>query len=233
MTEPNLQNGGTATTPPTDQNPQGGTALPTGPDGTPFDPNRAMELINKLREEGKSANDEIRKLKADLEARQAELRQANESDAERQERERAEAEAKAAQAAEQVSKATETLRKGLLLAELAKPQYGIVDAQAAAALITGVQYAEDGTPSNLTTPGEDGKTLMDRFLEQRPFLKHTPPTPGVPVVNGGAGANQPPGPSLTAAEIKAAEQLGMTPERYAAMRNVSSINDYEALQKAQ
>lgn len=233
MTEPNPQIGGTATTPPTEPNQQGGTALPTGPDGKPFDPNRAMELISKLREETREKDAEIKKANAELEARLAELKQANESDAERQERERAEAEAKAAQAAEQVSKATETLQRAHLLAELAKPQYGIVDAQAAAALITGVQYAEDGTPSNLTTPGEDGKTLMERFLEQRPFLKHTPPTPGVPVVNGGAGANQPPGPSLTAAEIKAAEQLGMTPERYAAMRNVSSINDYEALQKAQ
>lgn len=201
-----------------------------GPDGQPYDPERQQDLIRKLRAEIHEKDSKLTAAQA-AEAELAAIKQAQETEAQRIQREKEEAEQRAAQAAETAAAATAALQKGHLLAELAKPEHGIVDVQAAAALLTGVQYDDQGKPTNLTTSEGETPSLLQRFLAEKPYLKATPATPAptpAPVVNGGGGSGGGPGPSLTAAEVKAAEEAGMSAEDYAAFKNVGSLADYEA-----
>lgn len=145
------------------------------------------------------------------EARLAELERAQESDAQRVQRERDEAIANAATA-------QEALRRGYLLAELAKAEHGIVDAESAAALITGVEFGEDGKPTNAAA-------RITALLDAKGFLKATPVTPEpprAPAINGGSGTAGAAPPDLTPEQIAFAQKQGISPEKYAAWLNVST-----------
>jgi multidrug efflux pump subunit AcrA (membrane-fusion protein) len=197
-----------------------------GPDGKPWDPQRQQDLIAKLREENREKDAKLAAAQA-AEEELAKLRQQQETDEQRRARELAEAQSKAEQAAEQAAASTEALRKGYLLAELAKPEHGIVDAEAAAALITGVEYGEDGRPTNAAEK-------VAAMLEGRPFLRAVPAAPAAaPNLNGGGGTNPAPAPPLTPEEVAAAKQYGMTPEKYAQWRDAKSIEDFRALSQPQ
>lgn len=237
MSTPDTQNPPTpaAAAPAPEPAPVAPAAPATGPDGQPWDPQRQQDLITKLRGEVSGLEAKLKKAETDLASANAEIetyRQAQETEAQRIERERAEAEERAAQATEMAANATAVLRKGNLLAELSKPEHGIVDVQAAVALIQGVEYDDQGQPVNLTTSEGETPSLLDTFLAEKPYLKAqgTPaPAPTPPNLNGGGGGQQIPGPSLTPEELAAAKQFGMTPERYAAMRDARTVDDVAAL----
>lgn len=201
------------------------------PDPTPdhkldddaYDKDRAMATIKKLREEvkvAKAAGRDAADLKARLDAIEAEKL----TDQERLERRAADAEATTAAA-------TAKLRRANLLVELAKPEHGIVNATAAAKLIEGVEYDDNDEPSNLAS-------LLDDFLKANAFLKAAQGggTGGGAAgdLNAGDGGKGGKAPALTAEQLAMAEQLGMTPERYAAFTidNARSVDEMSAQSKA-
>lgn len=202
------------------------TATPPAADATPppattpadeFDRDRAMATIHAQREKEKQ-------LKAELaEAKKAADRLAEIEAAQMTEQEKA---VKRAEEAEKLAAAAmEQMRTGLLLAELAKPEHGIVDAEAAAALITGVEYDDHGRPTNATD-------RITALLEAKGFLKATgaaAATVAKPTINSGAGTTPAPGPNLLPEEVQMAEKLGMSPERYAALKEVRNAADYQKL----
>ncbi len=192
------------------------------PDDDAFDKERALTTIRKLREAEKEGKDAKRRL-AELETKLAEFEQRDLSDKEKLEKRNAELEAKVADAQKQ-------LRQANLLAELAKPEHGIVNAAAAAKLINGVEYGDDGTPANLDD-------VLPAFLEQNAFLKGTPAKPNsAPDVDAGKGAGDAKPPALTAEELAAAQATGKTPEQFAAFKKppgeAFTLADYEKAQEA-
>lgn len=172
-----------------------------------------------------------RQKEADLNAQIAEGRKAQERLAEL-EAANLSAEEKAAQERENDRKAAaegrEALRQGRLLAALAKSEHQIVDAEAAAALITGVEYDETGTPTNLAD-------RVEALLTERAFLKRPDTTTSpakAPNLNGGSGTGGAAPPSLTAEQIEFAAKIGKTPEQYAAWLDAKSPEDAAKIAQA-
>lgn len=205
----------TAVTPPA-ETPDPKTA--TDPDGgDTFDKDRAMATIQRQRDEEKRLKAELKaaKEKADrLDALEAEKLSEQEKAAKRAE----EAERKAATADAKLQRAN-------LIAALSDPSLGIVNARAAAKLIDGVEYDDDGEPTNLGSVDEKG-SLIASFLEQNAFLRGQPPKPKAPSLDGGDG-DEKPKPSLTAEEQRAAEAYDMTHEEYAVFKDGGSLADLE------
>lgn len=171
------------------------------PDDDVFDKDRAMATIHKLRDELKEAKKTGGKV-AELEAKLQAIEDADKTELEKAQARIAALETETATAAERVKAAN-------LLVELAKPEHGIVNARAAAKLIEGVEYGDDGKPSNLDT-------ILPGFLEENAFLKGEPGKPKPPNANGGAGGGDDKPPALTADQLEWAKKLGMTAEEYAA-----------------
>ena len=116
------------------------------------------------------------------------------------------------------------IRQAKLLAELAKPDYGIVDARSAAKLLEGVEYDDDGNPTNLGAPDEQD-SLLAKFLDSHKFLVGEQRKPAPPSLNGNEGTGGEKPPQLTAEELAAADQYGMKPEEYQAFKNGGSIEE--------
>ena len=89
-----------------------------------------------------------------------------------------------------------------------------------------IEYGEDGEPKNL---GD----VLAALLEREPVLKGQAPKPKPGQINAGAGSGGEKPPALTAEELEAATTTGMTPERYAAMKNVKSYDEWQALREAE
>lgn len=196
-----------ATTPP---------APPAEPPVDEWDKDRAKATILAQREEAKALKAQLSEAKK-AQDRLAEIEAATLTEQEKALQRAEDAEAKAATA-------TATLQRGYLLAELAKPEHGLVDAETAAALITDVQYDDDGRPVNLAD-------RITALVEAKGFLKAGPtPPPAAPQINGGSGTQQVPPPNLSADEIKAAQAAGKSPEDWNALKNVQSIEDWNRLQ---
>ncbi len=199
------------------------TATPAPPDpDEPFDKDRAMALITKLREEVKDAK-AAGKEAGELKRRLDEIEAAQLTEQQKLERRAEEAEARLAAADLRV-------RTANLVSELSKPEHGIVNAQAAAKLLDGVEFDDTGNPSNLTD-------LLPPFLESNAFLKGAYTPPPAPNVNPGAGAAPGPPPALTADELEAAKAMNMTAEEYVAFkptggRTSVSIEDFRAIEKS-
>lgn len=161
---------------------------------------------------------EARKAQEEL----ATLKAAQLTDQERLQQERDQAIAEAADA-------RRMRQEAFLLAELAKSEHGIVDAEAAAALISGVEYGDDGRPTNAAE-------RITALLEAKGFLKasDTPPPPR-PAPNVNPGGTQPgaDGPKLEPEEVRMAERLGMSLEKYAALKEVRTADDYAKVAAAQ
>jgi hypothetical protein len=175
-----------------------------------FDPERARATIAAQR-----ASEA--KLKADIKALKEKADAYDKAQAEKlSEQEKLAKEAEDAKAL--AATAQKQLREAKLLAELAKPEHGIVNAAAAAKLIDGVEFDDDGEPKNLTEKGADGKSLIESFLAANSFLKGQAQTPDSTVDFGG-GANRGGGGAstaqLTQEELDAAKSFGMSPEEYA------------------
>jgi len=188
----------------------------------PFDQERAMALIVKLREEVKAEKAKGREA-GDLKKRLDEIEAAQLTEQEKLEKRAEDAEARLTAAQARVKTAN-------LVSELAKPEHGIVNAQAAAKLIDGVEFDDDGQPSNLDA-------LLPAFLEANAFLRGAQQPPPAPNVNPGAGGSPGAPPPLNAAELQAAEAMGLTAEEYAAYKPqdgelMLTIDDYRRIEKS-
>lgn len=188
------------------------------PDDEPWDKERGMTTIRKLRDELKEAKKSGAKV-TELEQRLQEI-----EDAEKTELERAQAKVAQFEAKEQ-QWADERKETALKLAVHEKAgELGIKSPTLAlAALDRGkLEWDAAGDPTNL----DDQLTLL---LEREPLLKGEPAKPKPPGLDGGGGGGSSDPVTLTADELKAAEKLGMTPEKYAAYKKVSTPEEYAAL----
>jgi hypothetical protein len=189
-------------------------------DDEAFDKDRAMHTIRTLRSELKDAL-KGSKLADDLKKRLDELEAKELSEQERAEKRAVDAEAKVAEAGEK-------LRRANLLVELAKPEHGIVNAAAAAKLIDGVEFNDDGEPTNIAA-------VLPAFLTENSFLKApddggNKPAGGGTRINGGEGNQSGKTPALTADELEAAKSLNMTAEAYAAAKGKTDAGEiYKAV----
>lgn len=186
-------------------------------DDEAFDKDRAMNTIKQQRDEAKALRAELKAAKEKAEkfdAAEAEKLSEQEKLAKRA----AEAEAK-------VADAENKLRQANLLVALSNPEHGIVSAQAAARLLDGVEYDDNGQPSNL-------KEILPGFLEANAFLKGEPakarPSGDL---NAGAGNRGGDAPKLTEAELDMAEKSGMSPEEYSAFKDVGTHGEYVKAQE--
>lgn len=191
----------------------------TGSDGEPFDPERAKATITKLREKEKQGRADARRAD-EAEAKLKAIEDAQKSDAQKQ------AERLAAYEAKEATWASE--RQGL---ELRLALYGMADSAgiadvdlALAALDRSKVEWADGRPTNLAE-------VVDELLEAKPLLRKGGRRTTTSTTDAGAGRTPGPTPDLNAEELAMAQRLGMTPERYAAMRGVTTVADYERLRQ--
>lgn len=176
---------------------------PEAPKEEPWDPDRAKKTIEAQRESEKNLKAKLKEAQAKA-AKLDEIEAANLSEQEKLAKRLEEAEAK-------VADADKRLRRSNLIAELTQP--GIVNARAAAKLIEGVEYDDDGNPTNLGA-ADDPQSLLGKFLEENDYLRGSG-KPKPPSTDAREGDDTTP-PSLTAEEAAMAESMGMTPEEYAA-----------------
>jgi hypothetical protein len=182
-----------------------------------WDKDRAARTIAAQRESEAKLKAELALAKAD-QAKLADIEAAKLSAEER-------AVAEAAAAKETAASAVDQLRRGYLLAELAKAP--VVDAETAAALISGVEYGEDGKPTNLDT-------RLEVLLAEKAFLKADAARVVAPNINSGGGSGDGPPPTLTVEEARAAQDAGMDPAHYAALKTIDQAsNQFEAWQQIQ
>lgn len=188
---------------------------PIGADGKPFDPERAQRAIEKAREAEKKAKAEAKELR---EAK-AELDKLKEKDLSEQEK----LSKRAEEAEKKAGDADAKLRRANLIAALSDPSLGIVNARAAAKLIEGIEYDDEGEPTNLgSLDAED--SLVAKFLGENDYLRGKATKPKPPSTDGHEGDDKKP-PELTAEELEVAKQSGMTPEEYAAFKGGGSLAD--------
>lgn len=199
-----------------------------------FDRARAMATIQRQRESEAAAKKEAAEARAEAER----LRQAQLTEEQRKEEDRRAAEARAAAAEDRANRAE-------LLGKLAARD-DVADAELArdALLAQGIEFDDDGSP-------KDFDAKVERLLEAKPVLrKGEAPAPGdgrddagreggqgaapagttpPPPTNAGAGnGGQGSPPQLTADQVKAANEAGMTLEQYASLkREKVSLSDWQ------
>jgi hypothetical protein len=107
------------------------------------------------------------------------------------------------------------------------PSLSLVDVETVLRLVDQAQitFDDNGIPTNV-------ETVVKDLVKAKPFLagKAAPAAPGG--INAGDGTSSGPPPKLTAEELEAAKKAGMTPERYAAMKSVTTIDDWKKTQPA-
>lgn len=191
------------------------------PEDEPFDKDRAMATIRKQREEAKALR--VKAKEADeLRTRIQAIEDAEKTDLERAQTKIAELEAAQSDAA---AARQETLLK--LAVYTKAPEVGIIDADIALALLdrSAIEYDDKGEPSNL----DDQLTAL---LEAKPILKGKA-VAKPPKIDGSDGTGKTPPPPLTSAELEMAAKLGMTPERYNAMKTVETFEGFDAMRKSE
>jgi len=107
-----------------------------------------------------------------------------------------------------------------------QPKMGLVDVDAASRLLDWdlIEYGDDGKPNNV----ED---LLRDLLRDKPYMGGQRPIPSgsIGATSGTTGALP---PRLTAEELEAAKTYNMTPERYAALRSVRTVDDWAATRRS-
>lgn len=189
----------------------------------------AKAAEEKLGDAGKAALDAERKAKREAEKRakdaEAKLKALEDeklSDTEKLKKQ-AEEGVKAA------ATATEKLRQANLITALADKGLTGGKAKAAARLLDSVEYDDADEPTNLDAALDAGKAVYGEEM----FAAGEPPKPKPGgSTNGGDGGSKDEKPELTADELEAAKATGTSPERYAAMKNVTTLDEYQAAQKA-
>lgn len=218
-----------AATPPTPATPPAPTGTPAGGEDE-FDKDRAMATIRRQRASEEAAKAEAKAAKDELER----VKRGEMTPEERQA-----ADLKASQ--EREATLTRRANEATLFATIAVRD-DIADAEIARDLLiaSGLTFDDDGKPVDL-------ESHVEKLLENKPILKKsgqgpaptTPPpagegSPPPPNANGAAGSGgQGPPPPLDADEVKAANEAGMTPERFSAMKGGMSLSEWEADRKKQ
>jgi hypothetical protein len=203
--------------PKTEPEPKKEPDKPLGKDGKEFDPERAQHTIETLRAESKQREDERKALEAKLK----EFEDANLSESERLKKT---AEEKEREAAGLTTTLQETrLKLGIYVAST---EVGCTDPELALAAIdrSKIKFDESGEPTNL-------KDELEALLERKPILKGTPGKPTAPAVNAGDGARPGPAPTLKAHELDSAKEAGMSPEKFAALKDCTTAAEYAAVEK--
>ena len=179
-----------------------------------------MALIVKLREEVKTEKAKGREV-PELKRRLQELEDAQLSEQERIAKERDDL---LAERKELLESQQET---NLKLAVYGRQQaLGIVDADLAiAALDRAAIEWQDGQPTNIAD-------VLVSLLESKPILKGVPQAAHAANINAGGGQTSAPAPALTAAELEAARLMNLTAEDYAATKGITSLKDFQALERA-
>ena len=131
---------------------------------------------------------------------------------------------------QQVETLTKQARQKALEAVIVKQSVllGIIDPDAAVKLLDTDELEldeETGEPKNI-------EAALKALVKAKPYLVAKPATTTPGSTNAGAGAAAGPAPQLTAAELAAAQDAGMTPERYAALKGVKTLADWQKTQPA-
>lgn len=217
--------GGAATTgeTPKDQ-PATGTGTPatgaTGstPTGLPTQEEWAatQESIRKMEHALKEANKESEKRRKELsEAEKAKLTAEEQTEAELKE-------LRAAKEEWDVQRAELFLEREV---NRLAPTLGIVDAEVITRLLDWdeLEFDDKGRATNV-------ETAVKAILGAKPYLSKKPePVPGGTRTGNNAAdgtSGDGPAPNLTAAELEAAKSSGIDPVRYAALKNVKTIDDW-------
>jgi hypothetical protein len=191
----------------------------TPPEDQPLGPNGLRALQDE-----RDRRDAAERREREAQARLREYEEAQLTETERLQR--------AAQVgAEALATGVELAREARLLTALADRRIAGATAMAALRLLDGVEY-DDTThrPTNL----DDALQRAQETYGEAPF--RTEPTPEPPPTprgaDAGAGARPASPPILTADELEHAEKAGMTPERFAALREGASLQDWLKLRAA-
>ncbi len=184
---------------------------------------RALDNERAAKEAAEKKAKEEAAARAAAEAKVKEYEDAKLSDEERREKQ-AEEDRRKGQEGERL------IREARLLTALTERGLPGGQARAAVKLLDRVEYDADHEPTNLDAAIEKATTVYGAT----PFTTPEPPRdpPPTPRTNGGGeGARDPP-PALTADELKAAETASMSPERFAALKNGASLEDWQRMQRA-
>ena len=104
-------------------------------------------------------------------------------------------------------------------------KYGLVDVDATVRLLDrdNLDYADNGQPTN-------AEEMVRALLREKPYLGGSRPATAVAIgATEGTTTAQP--PNLTAEELEAAKGAGLSPERYAALRSVRTIDEWQATRR--
>lgn len=173
--------------------------------------------------------DEARKLRREAQELRKRLKAMDEAEQARAEAELSEQQKRERRLAElEQERATwEQERKAVYLTSAVNAlssRLGLVDADAVTRLIdtSAVEYDEAGHPTNV-------EELVRALLRSKPYLAGRPQPP---VATGATeGTTSAPAPALTAAELEQARLTGMSPERYAALKGVKTVDEWLATRR--
>jgi hypothetical protein len=192
--------------PPAPPTPETGPAAPTQAD--------IDKAYTKLRE-------------AEKRAAAAEKRNKEREDAELSETEKLKQEAD--EGRQQAEEGKRLAREAKTLTALADKGLAGAKAKAALRLLDGIEYDDQHEPTNLV---EVLATAKAEYGEDM-FSPPTPPRPTPPNINPGPGNTPGPAPDLTAEEVEAANKAGIDPKRYAAMKTVTTHEEWLAAHTSQ
>lgn len=130
----------------------------------------------------------------------------------------------------EVEKLTKQARAKALEASVVKQaiKLGIHDPDAAVKLLDTDELEldeETGEPKNV-------EAALKQLIKDKPYLAKEPDTSTPGSLNGGAGGTAGPAPKLTAEELAQAQAAGMTPERFAALKGVKTLADWQQTRAA-
>jgi phage I-like protein len=200
-----------------DPTPTPAPAPDPAPADEPFNKDRAMATITKLREQeklGKQAARERDELAQKLQA----IEDAQKSDAQKQ------ADKLAALEAERAAWETDRQEMNLRLAVLSQAQaLGVVDSDLALAALdrSALEFDDKGQPTNVSQ-------VLTALLEAKPILKGRAQAPTAPRIDSGAGTQSDgPTPPLTSEELAVARMAGMSAEDYAKAKTANTVTDWQ------
>lgn len=107
-------------------------------------------------------------------------------------------------------------------------KHGIIDPDVVVRLIDWEELEfEDGRPVNT-------EAVVTAIIREKPYLRGQSQTQQARAtgINAGAGHGDKPAVNLNADEIKAAEQAGMTPDRYQALKGVQTLDQWLATRRS-
>jgi hypothetical protein len=182
---------------------------------------KAYEAEKTARREAEKRAREFAKDKAKLEQRLQEIADKDLDEQTKKDRRLSELEAERTVLLQERQRTMVTMEVNRL-----QPKMGLVDVDAASRLLDWeqIEYGDDGKPSNV----ED---LLRGLLKDKPYLGGQRPIPSG-TINPAGGTTGALPPRLTAEELEAAKTYGMTPERYAALRSVRTIDDWAATRRS-